>query len=517
MGAAMHGVCETCRKQVPASRVIRDGNVYISKACPVCGTTEALVSTDAATWQRKRELWRYDPDKARACTLNCRVCGHEHFPRMVFLDLTNRCNMNCPICIANIPGMGFEFHPPLLYFERVLKGLGEMNPKPTVQLFGGEPTVRDDMFEIAEIARRYGLKVRVVTNGLQLPDEEYCKKLCDAKASALVGFDGRDPAIYARLRKSPGAYEKKLKAIENLKKYSKTKSTIMCCVARHINDKHMRDLIDFCHENRDCIGHLHLIPLTETWEEGEFETDVATTIEDVERIIGEAFPGEKVEFLPAGLGHYLRAAASFFGEFRLTFGGVHPNCESATVLLSDGECYRPVGYFMKRPLTEFADEVVERAIGVNERLARLDPARFLQRWRGRFIVMRTFVGPLYRTLDFTKILKGNRFLAALRILGGALVGKGLKSQLRKHTNVAGSLGMIILPFEEYHSIDGHRLQNCAAGFAFEDPETKEIMVVPVCGYSRCTDEVERKIAQKYQSVPAVAAAVSAPERPSRKR
>jgi len=24
---------------------------------------------------------------------------------------------DCPICIANIPSMGFEFHPPLSYFD----------------------------------------------------------------------------------------------------------------------------------------------------------------------------------------------------------------------------------------------------------------------------------------------------------------------------------------------------------------------------------------------------------------
>ncbi|NQU74865.1 MAG: radical SAM protein, partial [Planctomycetes bacterium] len=61
--------------------------------------------------------------------------------------------MNCPICMANIPGMGYEFHPPLRYFERVLDGVAEMDPQPVVHLFGGEPTVRQDMFEIVTMAQ----------------------------------------------------------------------------------------------------------------------------------------------------------------------------------------------------------------------------------------------------------------------------------------------------------------------------------------------------------------------------
>jgi len=492
-----YGICGKCRKRVPAEHVVRDGKVFIRKSCPDCGTTEALVSSDAAMWQRKRDIWHFDPQTAAKCRMNCESCGHQHHPRMVFLNLTNRCNMNCPICIANIPGMGFEFHPPLSYFERVLEGLGKLDPRPTVQLFGGEPTVREDMFEIIDIARRNGLKVRIVTNGLRLADEEFCKKVCDAKVPVLFAFDGRDPQIYERLRKNPSAYYKKLKGLENLKKFSTRKNTIMCCVARHINDKHMADLIDFCHQSRSFISHLHLIPLTETWGEGEFETDVSTTLEDVEQIVDDALPGETVEFLPAGLAHQVRTALSFFGSPQLTFGGVHPNCESATILLSDGERYHSLGYFLKRPLTEVVDEAISRAQRIEGELSKLNPAVWFQRWRGRYIVVKTFAGLLLGALRFERVVKGNRYLAALRIAVGLLVGKRLKDVLRRHSRITHSLGMVVLPFEEYHSIDGERLYTCSAAFAFEDPDTGQLGLIPVCAYSLYRDELERKIAQKY--------------------
>ena len=108
------GLCNKCRGRVPAKFFERDGRTWIRKECPDCGTTESVVSSDAKAWQAKRDLWKYVPTEPVACDMHCDRCGVDHKPNMVFLDVTNRCNMNCPICIANIPSMGFEFHPPLI-------------------------------------------------------------------------------------------------------------------------------------------------------------------------------------------------------------------------------------------------------------------------------------------------------------------------------------------------------------------------------------------------------------------
>ena len=497
MARVNYGVCEKCRSRVPSTHVLREGKVYISKECPDCGMTEALVSSDAAAWRRKRDIWKYDEESPLVCTLQCAKCKKEHHPKMVFLDVTNRCNMNCPICIANIPGMGFEFHPPFSYIDRVLQGLAKFDPPPTVNLFGGEPTVRDDLCDVIRLGQSYGLRIRVVTNGLRLADEAYCKRLCETGAPVLIAFDGRDPEIYERLRKDPGAYEKKMTALENLRKYSKRKNTIMCCVARKINDKHMRDLIDFCHDNRDHITALHLIPLAETWEEGEFETDITTTIEDVEQIIDEAFPGEKVEFLPAGIGTYLTEAMSFFGSPRLTFGGVHPNCESMTLLVSDGQRYHPLSHYLKLTLDEIGEEAVKIGQMLDGKLQDLLSDKWSQRWRARLIVILGLRKLVMRSINFKTLLRGNRVLRTLRIIGGLLIGKRLKDQLRRHTNTVTALRMLVLPFEEYHSVEGARLENCAAGFAYEDPDTGEIETIPACAWPFYRNQIQRKIAEKY--------------------
>jgi len=507
MPGVNYGVCAKCRKRVPAKHAIRDGKVYLIKDCPDCGITESLASSRASAWQRKRDICHYDAETAPVCHLNCTTCSRqaEHRPRMVFVDVTNRCDMNCPICIANIPRMGFVFHPPLPYFENVFDGLSKLDPKPAVHLFGGEPAVRKDLFEIIRMAQEKGLSVGVETNGLRLADEAYCRKLCETGVRVLLGFDGRDPRTYEKLRGDASACGKKLKALENLKKCSTRKQTIMCCVARGVNDTHLRDLIDFCHENRDFISNLHLIPLTETWKEGEFETDVHTTIEDVEQIVDDAFPGENVEFVPMHLAYHLNKALRFFGGVRMTFGEVHPNCESGTTLFSDGNRYRPVGHYLNRPLAEICEEMVTRIEQISGRLDRLDHHRALQRLRGRVLVARKFAGLLLGSLDLRVSMKGNRFLSILRLLGGLVIGKSLSHQFRKHTNFGPTMDMIILPFEEYHSLDGARLCHCKGGFAYEDPDDGVVKTIPICSWSLFQEDIERKISEKYGDALAAAA------------
>ncbi|NIR01354.1 MAG: hypothetical protein GTN78_14340, partial [Gemmatimonadales bacterium] len=69
--------------------------------------------------------------------------------------------------------------------------------------------------------------------------------------------------------------------------------------------------------------------------------------------------------------------------------------------------------------------------------------------------------------------------------------------LRRHTNVKDAMLMIVLPFEEYDSIESARLCNCFAGFAYEDPDTEQVSVMPVCIWGLYKRDVQRRIAEKY--------------------
>jgi hypothetical protein len=410
--------------------------------------------------------------------------------------------MDCPMCGFSLRGMGFDFNPPLEYFEKVLHAVSQMNPRPMVNLFGGEPTVRDDMFDIIEIGRSYGLDMHITTNGLRLADEDYCRKLCQAGIGLRLSFDGRSREVYERLRNNGPAYDRKVRALENLKKYSHRKHTIIVCAANGINDHCLGDLIQFCHENRELVSDLGLIPLYENWKPGEFDVAVHTTAEDVEKMVQQAIPGGGVEFIPAGMTHWLAVIRPFFSDRPslgvLKFAGVHPNCESITFLIPDKESYKGLNHYINKPLVEAAAEFANLVKRIEPKLSGLDTGKPLQRLYGKLICLGTIVPWVVRTINHRRVFGNNPVAGLLRTIWGLWMRRRTK-RLTGRPAPATHLRVAVLPFEEQHSIDAQRLKSCRVGMPYENVETGNIEIIPHCLWYPYRNAILRKIADKYGS------------------
>jgi uncharacterized radical SAM superfamily Fe-S cluster-containing enzyme len=489
------GICSKCHKVVLVHHAERDGKIYLVKECPDCGVTESLVSCNAGRYQEKRAMAGYEGEAEKTCSLKCPECNIHKPPTLVFIDVTNRCNMNCPICLANIPAMGFRFDPPMEYFEKIFDVLSRMNPRPKIELFGGEPTVREDLIEMIELAKKkYGLSARVVTNGIRLADEEYCKTLLATETELMFSFDGRSPRIYERMRKHHGFYEKKLKALENVGKHRKSKITIMCCVGKGVNDEYLADLLDFCHEQRNCIAALDLIPLTATWGPEEVDAESAT-IEDVEQMMAEAAPG--TEFFPASMLYCLTTLRSTFDVGRLTFGGAHPNCEAVSVMISDGRKYHPASKYLNRSFKDVIIEMVALDKETGKKLEQSLIARMFGR-RGRQVLYGAALLKFFRrNINTREVFAGGATLKLLRIIWGFARGVKMKDLLRANTKCHGILRLMILPFEEKECIESARLVDCPASFAYEHPLTREIRMMPVCAWTIYKNNILRKTSEHY--------------------
>lgn len=489
------GICSTCNKVVPVHHAERDGKVYLVKECPDCGVREVLISSNAERYQEKRAMVGYEGEAEKTCSLKCSECNIHKPPTLVFIDVTNRCNMNCPICLANIPAMGFRFDPPMEYFEKIFDVLSRMNPRPKIELFGGEPTVRDDLIEMIDLAKmKYGLSARVVTNGIRLADEEYCKTLLATETELMFSFDGRSPQIYERMRKHHGFYEKKLTALKNVSKHCKSKITIMGCVGKGVNDRHLADLVDFCHEQRHSIAALDLIPLTATWGPEEVDAQ-STTIEDVEQMMAEEIPG--TEFFPAGMLYELNTLRSTFDVGRLTFGGAHPNCEAVSIMISDGRKYHPTSKYLNRPFRDFMIEMVALDKEMGEKLERTLIARIFGRRGRQFLYGGALLKFFRRNINTREVFAGGATSKLVRILWGLAYGTKMKDLLRAHTKCHGILRLIILPFGERECIESARLVDCPASFAYEHPLTREIRMMPVCAWTIHKNDILRKTSEYY--------------------
>ncbi len=488
-----YSICKNCGNIVPTIHKEQNGKMYLVKDCPQCGTSEFLVSTNAIRYKKKRELCGYKGEAESTCSLRCINCDHGKPPALVFLDVTNRCNMNCPICLANIPAMGFRFDPPMEYFEKIFKKLSQIKPRPRIQLFGGEPTVREDLIDIIKLAKSYGLSSRVVTNGIRLADEDYCKKLLATGSQLMFAFDGRNREIYNIIRKNPRAYDLKIKALQNVQKHRKSKITIMCAAGYGVNDKYIGDLINFCHEGKDYIAALDLIPLTAHWGPEEIEAS-SSTPEDVEQMVEDAMPG--VEFFPASILYKFKTLKENF-NLRLTFGGAHPNCESVSALISDGEMYNPISKYLKYPQVDVLSEAIKLDEEMGIKLQKSLIAKIFGKIGKRFLLGLKILKFIRKNINFQEVFGEKSKIKSFKIIWGIVRRKKLKHLLRKYTKCHSILRLMVLPFEELECVESARLVECPASFAYEHPLTREIHLMPVCAWPIYKNNILRETAKNY--------------------
>jgi len=500
--------CNSCGKLVSATQEPRGGQVFLVKDCPDCGVNETLISSDAERYLAKRRLDGRHEEPA-GCGLNCLNCGRKNQPSFIFLDITNRCNSNCPICINNTPSMGYLFEPPLEYFEKVFDYFAKIEPRPTVQLFGGEPTVRQDLFDIIKAARSRGLRVRVVTNGLRLANEDYCRKLIESRATILMAYDGANTETYRVLRGNEKYLDVKRKALDNIARIGGAKVGLMTCIAKGFNETELPELLRFCHERRDFVRGIYFLPLAQTWDLDEFALEPPRmTTEDLEIMLNDCFPDERIDFVPAGIIGELKATLEALEATPPPFAGAHPNCESLYLLVSDGQQYVPLARYLKGSLPDLIGSLLaadERIGRLAERLERGAWGRLLGKLglRKSYLKVRallTIGRTVHRHLRVGKLLKGRgigKLWHLLALLAGLVFHAKSRHVMRKHTTWQGMLQVIVLPFEDNSTLETERLERCPNAFAFYDPDSDQVNYVPTCAWSQHKGAVMRRIADHY--------------------
>lgn len=204
-------VCPVCLQRIEARRVAEGKNVYLEKECPEHGASRTIL------WRGEPEYDRWFVDKQpaqpavcdtkaeRGCPYDCGLCpDHRQQSCCVLLELTDRCNLGCPVCFARSGEPNAEPSLAVIegWFHKLLAGGGPYN----IQLSGGEPTLREDLPEIISLGRSLGFEYfQLNTNGLRLAAEpKYAETLKAAGLSSVfLQFDGTRDEIYRKIRGRP--------------------------------------------------------------------------------------------------------------------------------------------------------------------------------------------------------------------------------------------------------------------------------------------------------------------------
>ena len=294
-------VCPVCLGRIPALMVEEDdGNIYMHKSCWEHGSFRTLVwEGDYASymaWGAGDLNGTVIPVRAqpveKGCPYDCGLCqSHERDGCCVLLELTNRCNLKCPVCFASAG----EQKPHDLSLEEIGKQydlLMERGGPFNIQLSGGEPTMRDDLDQIIALGREKGFSFfQLNTNGIRIAKEAgYADYLKEAGVSvAFLQFDGMDDAIYRTLR-GADLLDIKIKAIDNCKAAG-IPVVLVPTVAPGVNDHALGDILKFALSRTPHIRGVHIQPISYFGRCGLAAPEVRLTIPGVLRRIEKQMDG----------------------------------------------------------------------------------------------------------------------------------------------------------------------------------------------------------------------------------
>ena len=135
-------------------------------------------------------------------------------PKWIAWETTRRCNLKCVHCRSSSE-IEVTGHPDFS-FEQATHIIDDISSyaNPVMVLSGGEPLLRDDIFDIARYGTTKGLRMCLATNGT-LVTPETCKgiKETDIKMVSL-SLDGAQASTHDNFRNQKGAFEGTMHAIE---------------------------------------------------------------------------------------------------------------------------------------------------------------------------------------------------------------------------------------------------------------------------------------------------------------
>jgi len=131
---------------------------------------------------------------------------------VVFWNVTDRCNLSCTHCYSKSgPGRTTEGELKTAETLGVIDDISDMGV-PLILFTGGEPLLREDIWELARHAGGRGLKMALSTNGT-LITPEIARRIRDCGIEyAGISLDGARAETHDRFRNSAGAFDKTIRA-----------------------------------------------------------------------------------------------------------------------------------------------------------------------------------------------------------------------------------------------------------------------------------------------------------------
>ena len=485
-------LCPQCSAVIVGRYFVQDGAVYIEKTCPEHGYFRDCINSDVLLYS-KASWWTFEEHAGQKfpqvtggenCPSNCGLCNqHLSSPCLAQIDLTNRCNMRCPICFANAGVTGFVCEPDFDEVVRQLQVLRDLRPTPcsAIQFTGGEPTIHPDFLKIVSRARDMGFShILIATNGIKMADEDFARKSVEAGLHTLyMQFDGVGEEPHRETRNFPGIWEKKLATIKNCRKLG-IKICLVPTIIKSVNDDQVGKIYKFAIENIDTVSGISYQPVSFT---GRISTEELIKHRYTLGVLAHDLDDES-EAVPLRDMYPLSIVVPLSQILQALTGNpkirpsVHPDCAFGTYFLVSPE---GKGY----PFPQVVD--VEGMFSEMNRLATKITCRGRASWLDKIRVFRMFK----RYFNEDNAPPGLTLKVFMRSLQGMVdknVGRGKGEKFTYKTLLCAGMH-----FQDRYNYDVERVKRCV--ILYSTPAG----VFPFCSYN-CGPEyrpiVEKAFAQQ---------------------
>lgn len=287
-------LCPQCLMPLEGTTLARNGEVLLQRECPEHGLIETLVCSDRRHYYLRDEV-PHPPLESGCCSAEP---GHRTC--VALLELTEACNLRCPVCFAQSPRGG---HRTLEELEADLRTfLDQRGSLDILQLSGGEPLLHPNLLEIIDHCRELPIDhVMINTNGLELLESDTLAGELARRTPNLelnLQMDGLDAETHTALRGKDLSKEK-LDIIDRLVEHD-LPTTLVCTLVRDVNEHEVGPLLRFAMDTPQIRG-ITFQPATFC---GRFAADrhpeSRVTLADVVRLVAEGSNGlfDEEDFIP---------------------------------------------------------------------------------------------------------------------------------------------------------------------------------------------------------------------------
>lgn len=178
----------------------------------------------------------------------------EHGPVVVW-NCTKTCNLKCMHCYADSDGKKYEGELGTKEAKALINDFSEFRV-PVILFSGGEPLLREDLFDLIEHAANHKIRSTISTNGT-LIDKEVAMRIKQNRVGYVgISLDGIG-SKHDEFRRSKGCFDEALNGIRNCREANQ-KVGLRFTINKH-NYNQLEDIFHLIKEekiNRVCFYHL---------------------------------------------------------------------------------------------------------------------------------------------------------------------------------------------------------------------------------------------------------------------